>query len=249
VGQYGLGFDGFGVRGATANGFRTTVNGSNIELGDAQAWNDSSTWVFFAVTYDGAGTLGNLNYYRGYRNESEAGANPLEATQTTFGTHALGTTRPSAGFSMGNRTDDFSRAFDGMLDNIRVFGSRDGGGAALSVEQVEAIRAYDMATAHVAGDYNSNGVVESSDYNLWRSSFGSSSYLYADGDGNGLVDAADYIVWRKNLSTSLTGTAGTTTVPEPTSLVGLAAIGVGFSRSWRRMRPFRIQPTLLHASS
>lgn len=218
-GEHGIGFEGFAVRGATANGFRTTVNGSNIALGDAAEWPDVNTWVFFAVTYDGTGAVGNLNYYRGYRNASESGANPVETTLTAFGTHLLGSTLYAEGIAMGNRVDDFSRAFDGWLDNMRVFGSRDGGDGALSIEQVEALRAYDMAIEHIAGDYNSDGIVDTSDYGLWKASFGATDYLRPDGNGDGVVNIADYNVWRDNRGTTVATIGDVAAVPEPGTLL------------------------------
>ena len=60
------------------------------------------------------------------------------------------------------------------------------------------------------GDYDGNGTVEQNDYDLWRSTFGSTiiAGTGADGNGNGTIDAADYVIWRKNLppagGTSLT---------------------------------------------
>ena len=51
----------------------------------------------------------------------------------------------------------------------------------------------------IVGDFDRSGVVNSSDYNLWKSSFGSNSELAADGNGSGTIDAADYSVWRDHL--------------------------------------------------
>lgn len=62
--------------------------------------------------------------------------------------------------------------------------------------------------AALAGDYNSNGTVEETDYDLWKSTFGSTSDLRADGNNDNVVNVADYTVWRDNLgSTSASGFA------------------------------------------
>ncbi|MEX2170299.1 MAG: S8 family serine peptidase [Pirellulales bacterium] len=68
------------------------------------------------------------------------------------------------------------------------------------------------------GDYNGNGSVGPEDYDLWRSSFGSTSSLAADGNGNNVIDAADYAVWRDNLGAGV-GSGTAAAVPEPSSIV------------------------------
>jgi hypothetical protein len=55
------------------------------------------------------------------------------------------------------------------------------------------------------GDYDGDGTVDPSDYQVWKQSFGQTGERYAgaDGNGNGVIDAADYTVWRDYLGRTL----------------------------------------------
>jgi hypothetical protein len=63
------------------------------------------------------------------------------------------------------------------------------------------------------GDHDFNGTVEISDYQSWRTNFGSNSALFADGNDNGVVDAGDFVLWKKEL-----GSAGSTETSSLTSI-------------------------------
>ena len=77
------------------------------------------------------------------------------------------------------------------------------------------------------GDYNQDGVVSSRDYNVWKAEYGSLTSLDADGNGDGVIDAADYTVWRDALAAFTSGSpANGVTVPEPSTLALLAAVGL-----------------------
>ena len=54
----------------------------------------------------------------------------------------------------------------------------------------------------LAGDYQADGLVNDSDYNLWRATFGGAMFpgVAADGNASGAADAADYVLWRKSAS-------------------------------------------------
>lgn len=71
----------------------------------------------------------------------------------------------------------------------------------------------------VTGDYDHSGVVDASDYLVWKQSFGSTTELDADGNANGKVDLADYTVWRDHLGTGTPAITMTILVPEPPALL------------------------------
>jgi hypothetical protein len=80
----------------------------------------------------------------------------------------------------------------------------------------------------LTGDYNRNGVVDASDFVVWRNTLGQAATgLPADGNGNGVIDAGDYNLWRANFGRSVgtaSGAAAHAAVPEPaTWLKGLSA--------------------------
>jgi endonuclease/exonuclease/phosphatase family metal-dependent hydrolase len=78
---------------------------------------------------------------------------------------------------------------------------------------------------HLPGDYNSDRVVNASDFNYWRTRFGSADAA-ADGNGNGIVDAADYVVWRNSTAGAAGSSGSAETAPEPaSSLLCIALVG------------------------
>jgi hypothetical protein len=99
-----------------------------------------------------------------------------------------------------------------------------------ATDHLPIVADYSFASVIIPGDYDHNGVVDSTDYNIWQSAFGSTTTLDADGNHDGVVDAADYVVWRDNLGHSLSGSgAGSlATVPEPASWV-LLLVGVSLA--------------------
>ena len=75
-----------------------------------------------------------------------------------------------------------------------------------------------IATAGVAGDYNSNGVVDAADYIAWRNNQGTTQVLPNDPIG-GTIGAAQYNQWRTHFGqTAGSGTSVNVTVPEPATL-------------------------------
>jgi hypothetical protein len=57
-----------------------------------------------------------------------------------------------------------------------------------------------------AADYNGDGVVTDADFEAWAANFGRNDWVYADGNRDGLVDASDYVLWRKSTAGFAAGT-------------------------------------------
>ncbi|HEX3601885.1 MAG TPA: hypothetical protein VHU84_17160 [Lacipirellulaceae bacterium] len=91
----------------------------------------------------------------------------------------------------------------------------------------------------VAGDYDGNGTVGPEDYTVWRSHFGATGVSAADGNGNGVVDAADYVVWRSHLGNSASASAASasTAVPEPSTILILAAAVLPLTTRFKSTSP------------
>ncbi|MBN1491659.1 MAG: DUF4091 domain-containing protein [Phycisphaerae bacterium] len=97
------------------------------------------TWVFFAITYDAARKKDNVAFYVGTPDRSVT----LDSTATLPGGPVL----PGAAKALviGGAAETLTSHFHGLLDNLRLFvAGDDTPSAALTLEQVEAIRRQDL---------------------------------------------------------------------------------------------------------
>lgn len=85
----------------------------------------------------------------------------------------------------------------------------------------------------LAGDFNSDGLVDAADYTVWRDNLGTSNQLGGNGDETGasagIVDQADYLLWSSNFGQGLPSLAGVA-VPEPAAWFLLMTTLVAVSR-------------------
>jgi hypothetical protein len=77
------------------------------------------------------------------------------------------------------------------------------------------------------GDYDFDSDVDSADYESWKADFGATVELFADGNRNGIVDASDYTLWRNRVIDLETDASVDQIVPELCS-VELCIAGVFF---------------------
>ena len=93
-------------------------------------------------------------------------------------------------------------------------------------------------TPLLAGDYNSDGVVDSADYIVWRRAMATGGTLANETASPGVVDEADYVAWRANFGA--TATSGSflpaVNVPEPSILIFSALSVVCYTAARNRRR-------------
>jgi hypothetical protein len=82
---------------------------------------------------------------------------------------------------------------------------------------------FNLDAVGLPGDYNNNGVVDASDFVVWRKNLGTDFALPNRGEGiSGPVSDSDYNTWRANFGASGIGGLGAAAVPEPISALLLA---------------------------
>ena len=90
-------------------------------------------------------------------------------------------------------------------------------------------RAYEknLSLMDVMGDYDGDRDVDADDYAVWIASFGMTGNLPADGNNDGVVNTSDYVVWRRAMSTAGGGAVASMSfaVPEPLGMEWLLFVG------------------------
>jgi hypothetical protein len=206
---------------------------------------NGSTRVVPDTIFGTAGTAGNNAATYDFRFDltqlptSSVFSSPLAAGEWVLGFQSWhnaehnGSLRVSASMAEDGPLPLFSR--DGS-DPRGILGGQDPGN--ISVRWGIALAA--MHENYLAGDFNSDGVVDAADHVVWRKNLGEMSELNLNfhGDGSNGVDVGDYDLWRRNFGMTITAVgASAAVVAEPANaILLLAACGCLNPRKARRLK-------------
>ncbi len=119
----------------------------------------------------------------------------------------------------------------GGVDEIRfgdLVGTNNG------VFDLDYLRFASLPHVALAGDYNADGIVDESDYVMWRKDLGTGNSLPND-TTPGSIAIEDYRTWRSNFGRTIgSGTAAAKEVPEPSGLISVISIMAFGMATWRR---------------
>jgi Dockerin type I domain len=152
-------------------------------------------------------------------------ANVLVAIGADELTYSLSTT----GAATGSYTNQVDQALGGANSHNVALNTLSTGMKSATITLTSTSQGVQNGTINIPisflvvlpGDYNSDGVVDAGDYDVWRKNAGlTGGATYAKGDGNrdGNVTSADYEIWRSHFGETASGFGlgdGLAAVPEP----------------------------------
>jgi hypothetical protein len=109
-------------------------------------------------------------------------------------------------------------------------------GSRVQIEGSSATLLVTVAGSHVIlsnfltglpGDYNDDGIVDSTDYIVWRKSLTTGTPLDNESASIGITDQADFDAWRANFGQAMGASGlGTSLVPEPSAILLVVSMAV-----------------------
>jgi len=132
--------------------------------------------------------------------------------EVTAGSNFLGQNEGIAHFGLGE--------FEGTIDRVTIEWPATG-----IVQVIEDIVPNSLLTARepilgVPGDFNTDGMVDAADYNLWQDNLGlDAAVLGGNGSGAATVVEADYLLWKSQFGQSIASGSEANRVPEPSGLL------------------------------
>lgn len=123
---------------------RLRLNGNGGDVGSTSGAYSGATnqWTFFAVTFDKSLAANNVAFYVGTTNSAATLVNYATMPQVDFFNSSL-----SSAYGIGSLNSNYGttgQAFDGMLDNFRLFGSTTDASGALSLGDIQHFWAFDI---------------------------------------------------------------------------------------------------------
>lgn len=120
-----------------------SLNINGVTLTSDADYTATQEWVFFAVTFDGSIASGdNVSFYIGGLDSSVSLVSSGRIELSNWGGYAAETS--SNTIRIGNTatgTSARARPFDGYLDDLQLYGAATGSSGALTLSELEAIRA------------------------------------------------------------------------------------------------------------
>lgn len=113
---------------------------AGANFGSDSILNSGGEWVFLAMTYVQTASGDNLHLYAG---TTEAEARLVSSAAVDWGAIDLAGTS-GATLLFGN-VSNLGRAFDGWLDNVRLYGTQTGSDGALDLSAIRAVQTADLA--------------------------------------------------------------------------------------------------------
>ncbi|MFO0789495.1 MAG: glycosyl hydrolase family 18 protein [Pirellulales bacterium] len=163
------------------------------------------------------------------------GGNTLQASLFPPGSLVANFTDPGFAWML---TAHGSAEYNPQLTGLKILSSAD---SSFTVSNVWIGNAATMLTPTLTsqGDFNHDGLVDSSDFVAWRSSLGQTgANLWADGNGDNQVNDADLVTWRAHFGSAVTAAALAAggAVPEPCGVLLATGCAAMFAA---RTRPRR----------
>ncbi|AHF89078.1 anchor protein [Opitutaceae bacterium TAV5] len=117
----------------SANQLALQVNGTSVY--SSTAYTSVNSWMFFAVTYDSTTDIDNVVFYVG----TDPAGTLSKAGTATLDAGALNTFTGQLLLGNNSTSGDTTRPFQGMMDDIAIYGATGGAAGALSEQQLNLI--------------------------------------------------------------------------------------------------------------
>jgi Concanavalin A-like lectin/glucanases superfamily/PEP-CTERM motif len=127
---------GFALTGDSTTPGKLDLSLNGTAISSAASYTASSQWEFFAVTYDGTITSANVKFYIGSTVNS---VSLVSTVSLNKGTEA----DPNVDLAIGGTTTG-TATFDGLLDDMSIYGSSTDNTGVLTQSQLETIRFDDL---------------------------------------------------------------------------------------------------------